>query len=61
MSNLCQLLDAGVFYQEQVDNFTDEEKEKIETMTQEHVDQLITIRNDMSRGDLGSVIISGRW
>ena len=61
MSNLCQLLEAGVFYQEQADNFTDEEKKYIETMSQENVDHLIRIRREMSCENKNAVTISGRW
>jgi hypothetical protein len=60
-SNVGRLLDAGVFDQEQVDNFTDEESEVTESMSNENVEHLIRIRKEMNHAASGKTPIVARW
>jgi uncharacterized protein YjcR len=60
-SNVDKLLEAGVFDREQVDNFTDEERDVTESMTDENVEHLIRIRKEMNHAASGKTPIVARW
>ena len=60
-SKVNRLLEAGVFDQAQVDNFTDEERRVTESMTDENVEHLIRIRKEMNHAASGKTPIVARW